>query len=97
MADVVFHLVGGPWDGQTISTASTDEVSASFAHALFGMTGGGRVGASIPLVSPAHQQANDGLPEEERRAVRPHEYTIAESNCRKGQVVLVARHIAPCP
>lgn len=92
--NVVFQLVGGPWDGQSISTASPDEAAACFAKALLAMTGGGRVGACIPMISPAGQQEIDaGMSAAERQVIRPHEYAIVKSRRRQDQTVVVAEHV----
>ena len=74
----IFQLHGGPWDGQTLSTAADDEANACFAQAMLALTGG-RIGSRIPLVSPAGQKRIDaGVTREERADTRPHSYEIVD-------------------
>jgi hypothetical protein len=91
MPDVVFQLVGGPWDGQTLATNSADEANACFAQALYAISGG-RCGACIPLVAPAgkpksnHHKAPLSTPPS-------HEYRIDRSEASDGRLLVVARHL----
>lgn len=92
MKTTIFQLVGGPWDGQTLSTAAEDEANACFAQALLAMTGA-RVGSCIPLISPAAQQRIDaGVDPVQRQAVRPHTYEIVAADRRDAALFVTARH-----
>jgi len=54
---------------------------------------GGRVGSSIPLMSPATQERIDaGAGAAERRAMQPHDYEITSSQRRDGVLYVTARH-----
>ncbi len=93
MRNVVIQLVGGPWDGQTLSTSSADEANACFAQALLAISGG-RTGARIPLMPPGMKKKTPGKPHLSRPAPRSHDYEIASSDQQAEQLVIVARHIS---
>jgi hypothetical protein len=91
MRNVVFQLVGGPWDGQTLSTLSNDEANACFAAALYAISGG-RTGTRIPLMPPGSRKKTPGVIHQ-RTTPRSHDYEIATRDEQAGQLVIVARHI----
>lgn len=92
MTTTIFQLVGGPWDGQTLSTASDDEANACFAQALLAITGA-RLGNCIPLLSPASQaMINAGMTDQERRSLKPHSYEIIAAYQRDAALHVTARH-----
>ena len=88
MREVIFQLVGGPWDGQSLSTASRDEANACFAEALYAISGG-RKGTRIPLVPPGGRKKTAS----KSPAPRSHDYEIASRDELVDQLVIVARHI----
>lgn len=87
MPHVVFQLVGGPWDGQTLSTHSADEANACFAQALYALSNGRR-GARIPLVAPAAKRKAA-----RNQSPRSYDYEIDRSELHAGELRVVARHI----
>ena len=92
--DVILEqLVGGPWDGQTLSTASEDQANACFAQALLAISGG-RTGARIPLMPPGVKKKSPGKPHLARPAPRSHDYEIASRDQRAEQLVIIARHVS---
>ena len=93
MRDVVFQLVGGPWDGQTLSTLSEDEANACFAQALLAISDG-QTGMRIPLLPPGTKKKSPGKLRSSRPAPRAHDYEIASRNEQTGQLVIVARHVS---
>jgi hypothetical protein len=91
MPHVVFQLVGGPWDGQTLSTDSADEANACFAQALYAISNG-RCGARIPLVAPAAKRKSSARINPQ--APRSYDYEIDRSELQAGELRIVARHVA---
>ena len=91
MPHVVFQLVGGPWDGQTLSTHSADEANACFAQALYAMSNGRR-GARIPLVAPTAKRK--AKPHSNSATPRSYDYEIDRSELHAGELRIVARHVA---
>jgi hypothetical protein len=92
MRTVVIQLVGGPWDGQILSTQSPDEANACFAEALYAISGG-RKGTRIPLVPPGAKKKSAKKPHLSRSAPRSHDYEISSSDQQADELVIVARHV----
>lgn len=98
--DVTFKLHGGPWDGQTISTASPCAVTADFARAILAMTRGAAVGAVVPMVSPAAGQKmvkleGEGRPRDSDGAVCPHAYFVSDRREDDGSITVTLAHGGP--
>jgi hypothetical protein len=92
--NITFHLEGGPWDGQTISTTSDCEVTADFARVLYFSSHGARVGAELSLVSPAASDQIEAVTQEgdENLKARPHAYRVSARREVRGRVTIRATH-----
>jgi len=92
--NITFHLEGGPWDGQTISTTSDCEVTADFARVLYFSSHGARVGAELSLVSPAASEQIEAVAQtgDENLNARPHAYRVSARRQIRGRVTIRATH-----
>ncbi len=83
---VVFQLVGGPRDGELLTTHDADPEIAQLAWAV---TRGGQIGRGIWGTSSAQGKDSEGnLPDFETIQPEPHEYRVVERAENEAAVVI---------
>ena len=92
--EVTFKLQRGPWDGQTISSASSCEVTADFARLLYALSRCGMIGAELPLVSPAGRDRRRRSRQPAQATDTPmHRYQVAQRETSDGVILVTAIHL----